>query len=265
MKKLIRKLEEGMRGGDLADMVLPMISIDEYVSKIDDSAIVVGFYVHDHDGAKELNRFIQKSPAPLIDTEVSPAPDQHGYYLVFVELMNDSQIVHNLTAILEEISPLTEIDEWQMRVRGLDGVQEFSTKVLNQRLTELRNTNIDQSDDESTQNGSLNEGVAESHIIDFLTQSDLADAVIEGTDLTLVSRGARFNAEVVGFGPEEAVMKAHNLTESALSLNMRDVAGALQLTRILGENWIASALGDHLIIQRQGTDSTLVLRNASFG
>lgn len=260
MRNALRILREGMREGDLADMVLPMVSIDEYVSKIDDSAIVFGFYVRDQNGAGELNRFIQKSPTPLIDTEVSPAPDQHGYYMVFVELMNDSQIVHNIKSILDEASPLTEVEEWQMRVRGIEGVQNFSTKVLNQRFTELRN----QGDEEATQNEQIDEGEAESHIIDFLTPSDLVGAVIEGKDLTLTARNARFVAELVAFGHAEHVIRAHNLAESALSLNMRDVAGAMQLSRILGENWAASAVGDCVILQRQDTDSTLVLRNARF-
>jgi hypothetical protein len=260
----MRKILEGMRSGDLADLVLPMLSVDEYVSKIDDTAIVIGFYVHDQSAAKELNRFIQKSPTPLIDTEVSPAPDQHGYYLVFVELMNDSQITHNIAAILDEVAPLTDIEEWQMRVRGLEGVQKFDTKVLNQRFTEMRNTANEADDEEPTQNEAASEPETEGHIIEFLTHSDLADAVIEGKELTLSAPGVRFVADIAGFGQEQVVFKACDLTESALSLNMRDVAGALRLARILGEDWSVSAMEDHLILQRQDTDSALVLRNAAF-
>jgi hypothetical protein len=54
------KLYEGMWSGDLADLVQPLVSIDEYASKIDPNAIAVGFYVQDKDAADDLNRFIQK-------------------------------------------------------------------------------------------------------------------------------------------------------------------------------------------------------------
>ena len=101
------KINEGMRAGDLADLVLPMISVDEYESKIDDSSIVIGFYIHDQDAASDLNRFLQKSPIQIIDTEISPAPDQHGYYIVFVELINDRRIAKNIADILAEVSFLS--------------------------------------------------------------------------------------------------------------------------------------------------------------
>src|ERR1700733_10450117 len=94
------ELLEGMREGDLADLVLPMISVDEYSSKIDnDQAIVVGFYVHEEMAARDLNRFLQKSAVPLLGTDVSPAPDSHGYFMVFCEMMDNDRLAQNVQAI----------------------------------------------------------------------------------------------------------------------------------------------------------------------
>jgi len=74
MTKTKAPLREGLREGDLADLVLPMISVDEYESRIDKSqAIVIGFYVQDENAANDLNRFVQKSALPLLGTEVSRA------------------------------------------------------------------------------------------------------------------------------------------------------------------------------------------------
>ena len=124
-------LREGMREGDLADLVIPLIDVDNYISKVDpDECIVFGFYVHDKSAAEDLNRFLQKSSTPILDTEISPAPDQHGYYLVFVEFMNNDRLAENVTSILAEIKTLVDIDEWQMRVRKTDGLVPFSEDNL---------------------------------------------------------------------------------------------------------------------------------------
>ena len=79
-------LNEGLRPDDLEDLVLPILSIDEYESKIEDDGIVVGFYTQYKDPANDLNRFIQKSAIDILDSEVSPAPTEDGYFIVFVEL-----------------------------------------------------------------------------------------------------------------------------------------------------------------------------------
>lgn len=124
------KLYEGMWSGDLADLVQPLVSIDEYASKIDPSAIAIGFYVQDKDAADDLNRFIQKSPVSIIDSDVSPAPDQRGFYIVFVEIAFNDRLVANISSLLEEISPLASIDEWQMKVRNIEGLVKFDNERL---------------------------------------------------------------------------------------------------------------------------------------
>lgn len=124
----IRLLHEGMRAGDLDELVLPMISVDEYVSTVDKNAIAIGFYVCDEDAASDLNRFLQKSSVAILSSEISPAPDQHGYYIVFVELMNNSRIGLDLEALLKEIEPLCEIAEWKIRTRKSKKLMNFSAE-----------------------------------------------------------------------------------------------------------------------------------------
>lgn len=128
------KLYEGMWSGDLADLVQPLVSIDEFASKIDPDAIAIGFYVQDKDAADDLNRFIQKSPVSIIDSDVSPAPDQRGFYIVFVEIQFTDRLVSNITALLEEISPLASIESWQMKVRNIKGLVKFDNEHLAQVL-----------------------------------------------------------------------------------------------------------------------------------
>src|ERR1700748_2916530 len=95
------ELIEGLRENDLEGLVLPVISIDQFESKIDDDAIVVAFYVEYRDPAIDLNRFIQKSAVDILDTEVSPAPTEDGYFVVFVELMRDDKFMKKMSVIME--------------------------------------------------------------------------------------------------------------------------------------------------------------------
>lgn len=128
------KLYEGMWAGDLSDLVQPLVTIDEYASKINNDAIVIGFYIHDRDAADDLNRFIQKSPVSIVDADVSPAPDQRGFYMVFVEMAFNDRLVPNIIALLNEVSPLVDIQEWQMKVRNVKGTMKFDEQILNRVL-----------------------------------------------------------------------------------------------------------------------------------
>lgn len=127
---MLSKLMEGMYAGDLTDLVQPLVSIDEYDSKIDENSLVIGFYINDIDGADDLNRFIQKSPVPLIDCEVSPAPDQRGYYMVFVEFHLNNRVVSNVSSLLDEVSPLAGIEKWQMSMRGMKKMVDFTEETM---------------------------------------------------------------------------------------------------------------------------------------
>lgn len=246
-------LTEGMRPGDLEDLVLPMITVDEYESKLDDDAIVFGFYVNDRDAAEDLNRYLQKSPVQILDTEVSPAPDQHGYYLVFVEMMNDQRLVDNIKSILEEVGPLSGNENWQMRLRGHDGVIPFSAKLLSKRFSEMRH-DLDHDDG----------GETEGRVIEFFTASDLNNMIVEGNHLVLIGHDGEFRGDIVAFETADDLLLRHGLNETAMSLDLQDIAESLKLTRLLGEGWLSSHFGNYTILQRIGSDSTLLLRNASF-
>lgn len=131
------KIFEGMWANDLEDLLQPLVSIDEYESKVDDEAISVAFFINDKDAADDLSRFLQKSSVPLLDSDVSPAPDQRGYYLVFCELAQNDRFVENLCSICEEVGQLGGIDNWQMKMRGIPSIIPLDTKKIEMGL--LRN------------------------------------------------------------------------------------------------------------------------------
>lgn len=106
---------EGVEYGDLQSLVSSNVSIAEFEPKTgtDNDVVVVGFFCKDEGPAEDLATFIEKSVIDILDTEVSPNPDEDGFYLVFVEVENEN-LMKTVLELLDDVSRLTEIEEWSV-------------------------------------------------------------------------------------------------------------------------------------------------------
>jgi hypothetical protein len=235
------RLNEGLRIGDLADLVLPLISVDEYVSKISPDAIVIGFYVHDENAAKDLNRFIQKSPVSLLGSEVSPAPDQHGYFMTFVEFLNNDRLPESLSALLHELTPLVDIEEWSMRIRRVKGLKPYAEDTLAAALRGLK--------------------VADhrTDILEFLQTTALRHADVHGNRLLIESCGERLQFHIIDFDRQSYLLRQDDLRDAPLRLSMRDVARSNRIAQVLGEHWQASMIGSCMMLHHDADPRALLL------
>jgi hypothetical protein len=248
----MNRLTEGMREGDLEDMVLPMISVDEYESKVDDNAVVFGFYVADQDAAMDLNRFIQKSPVTLLDTEVSPAPDQHGYYLVFFEILKNDQLVENVGLLLDEVTPLVKIESWQLRIRGVERLVPFSQPALRSHLEKSETTDP---------KGGKKEGAAslEEQVLEYLQPSGLTSTWARRGKLVLEGMGQRFEFDIIAFGPLDKIIAEQEL--GAQDISLLDAAKEMRVNRALGEGWCVSRISGLSLLSRDDQEIALILRD----
>ena len=123
---------EGVEYGDLQSLVSNTVSVAEFEPKTgtEDDVVVVGFYCKDEAPAQDLASFIEKSVVDILDTEVSPNPDEEGYYMVFVEVENE-EIMKKALALLDDISRLTDIESWE-----LDFYEGSSIKVEMKQIKE---------------------------------------------------------------------------------------------------------------------------------
>jgi len=121
-QKQTSKIDEGLRPGDLEHLILPNVSVDEFEPKSGqpDNVVVVGFFAEDQEPANDLASFIERGSHDILDTEVSPAPDEEGRYLIFVEMNRDESMFDNTTKILKDIGKLTNVDEWEIKFHGSD-------------------------------------------------------------------------------------------------------------------------------------------------
>jgi len=107
----MKKIYEGLLENDLDGLVSNVIEVDTFESKIDDNAIVVTFFVEDEEPAHDLSNFIEKGATGIIDTDVSPAPNEDGKYLVFIEYERNNKFIKNLIDLIKSISLLTNISK----------------------------------------------------------------------------------------------------------------------------------------------------------
>lgn len=107
-------IKEGIERNDLDSLILPKLSIGEFEPKTGNTneVLVLGFYLKDESPAQDLARFIEKSVIDVLDTEVSPNPDDSGLYMVFVEINNDSDSMKNTLGIINDISNLSSVETW---------------------------------------------------------------------------------------------------------------------------------------------------------
>lgn len=107
---------EGLRPGDLENLVLPEITVDDFEPKSGspENIVVVSFYVNDLEPANDLASFIERGAHDIIDTEVSPAPDEDGNYVIFVEMNRDDSLMESFMKILKDVKRIVKIDKWNV-------------------------------------------------------------------------------------------------------------------------------------------------------
>lgn len=234
-----RILKEGMRAGDLKDLVLPLISVDEYESTVDNSSVAIGFYVHDEDAANDLNRFIQKSAVSILSSEVSPAPDQHGFFIVFVELLDNDVIGKNMKVLLKEIENLCEIDSWKMRIRKIKNLIPFSEENLVKYLKIARTNDT------------------KDKVIEFFIPSVLSDVRLEQNNLILEGSGIKKEFSVIDFGPTNTIIQKYNLQD--MPVNISNPSKCNNMIAFLGENWSINEIKDYILIENNFSDYCILL------
>ena len=118
-------ITEGSEFGDLARLVKPLMTVDEFRSKMgeDKDIIVVGFTVLNKEPASDLVNFIEKSYDWVLDSDISSGETSDGNYIVFVEIQRKPTAAEHIFNMLTDMMNLTDqsLDEWQFTYyKGVD-------------------------------------------------------------------------------------------------------------------------------------------------
>ena len=131
-QKQTSKIDEGLRPGDLEHLILPNVCVDEFEPKSGqpDNIVVIGFYAEDQEPANDLASFIERGSHNILDTEVSPAPDEEGRYLIFVEMNRDETMFETTKKILKDLEKLVAVDEWEIKFYGSDNTIKIKKESM---------------------------------------------------------------------------------------------------------------------------------------
>lgn len=111
-----KQINEGIQYGELKSLIRPRLSVAEFEPKTgnESDVVVLGFYSKDEFPAKDLATFIERGVTDILDTEVSPAADEDGFYMVFVEVENE-ELMDKVMSLLDDVNRLAEIEEWTIK------------------------------------------------------------------------------------------------------------------------------------------------------
>ena len=109
-----KQFNEGLRSGDLEDLILPIVTVDDFEPKSGspENIVVMTFYAKDLEPANDFATFIERGVHKVLDTEVSPAPDDNGNYLIFIEMNRDETMFDVAKKILKDVDKLVNVEKW---------------------------------------------------------------------------------------------------------------------------------------------------------
>jgi len=243
------KLTEGLRTGDLEFLILPTISIDEFESKIDSDAVVVGFYVDDDDPANDLLNFIEGDAEDVLDVEVSPATDEKGQYVVFVEFLRDEKFPKKLDNVLSSLESLTKIREWKYTYYGSHGKE----KEYN-----IKNITNDIRLEKTPENEEMTTNQKES--LDFFKPSNLDNVELNGTKIELTRHGKNIILEKIALGNPALLFDALEFNDKPIDLDAESLRKCNNIRHMLGDNWDVNRIDNHYILANDKNENVLIAK-----
>lgn len=251
--------ESGLLRKDLNDLIVPLIDIDTFESKISNSkAVVLAFYLFEQDPARDLERFIEKGAVDVLDAETSPAPTEDGYYVVFIELDRDDNLPEMVMEIIAAVDNLTNVDQWQFKTLHDKNIYDLTLENLRDHVN-LDPEKVPPStddDEEAIKNKAAEEEPEEEPdseeelaeaLVPLLRHGLMDSLQVAGDHLTLRSGGQQLTYRVVGiYGTEPSIP----VTTAGIGDPM--IRESLALGRMLGPSYVVEAADHTLLVSAPG-------------
>jgi len=259
-----------LREDDLKNTVLKKLSVDEFEPKTGKSedVLVLGFQLSENLPSKDLYKFLNNSIIEMRDIEVSPNPNPDGYYMVFVEMDRNPEVLDNIKGIVSEVERLSGKLGWQVsttlseELMDLDGseVSKFIQTDPENYMTKDEFIATQEAIQQKEEEHRLEEEAKDNSnsILEFLNASNILEAGINDNKLHL--RGARDIAtlEVINFGHGPDVMNEVGISESAIKLE-HDKVSMAKLNAMLGE-MRALPIDEYIVIYNPAHKDILVTK-----
>ena len=267
----------GLRYGDLKDTVLSKISIDEFEPKTGDAkdVMVLGFYVTESAVGEDLYHFLSSGIQEVRDIEVSPNPNEDGYYMVFLELDRNENAVESINSILTDASRVAGELGWKGRTYLNDDYLPLSEDEIYQYIITDPNKYVTREEFEAERTAQA-EAVAEEErlaaeavqgkensdgILEFLRPTNLLRAGINNGKLNMQDARSVVSLEVVDFGEGKELLKNYGISESAIKVDF-DRTLFDRLKSMLGEMQ-ALPIDQYIVIYNPNDQAKVLLTKAT--
>ena len=230
-------LIEGLKLGDLENLCLNTISIDQFNSKISEDCIVVAFYVLYRNPAKDLNSFIQKTSVDIIDSDVSPAPTEDGYYIVFVEFKRDNKFPQKIVDLCSILRGITQNPNWYFRTMKETNATPLNVENIKKTVPGVSN-NIKES------------------IFQYFKNSCLDGLNIQNNTLIFEKYGAKRSYSFISFGNKDSLLESLN----SIPISESDLSDNNYFRNILGNNWYSDTRGKYIFLKKDNSNRALILK-----
>ena len=225
-------LEEGLRGGDLEEMIYPIFEVDSFKSKMgeDKDVCVLTFQAKDRYPAKDFMEFIEKGFPFVLDADVSAGENEDGEYSIFVEIMRNSNIAEQIMEIVFGVSKLSNIDNWKFTYYKDKDKKNATTENLKKVVPSSGNLY------EQTMNRFRTDEVKS-----FFTKTLMDDLTLEESIITIHKHfGNKYQFELVQEGDNKLIESLKDAT----NIDQDATAETFWLTKVFGDYNITKVGGD---------------------
>ena len=244
-KQQHQQLNEGLRQGDLNNLIEPMFEIDRHRSKMgeDRDVCVLSFSVKDRLPAKDMMEFIERGYSFVLDADVSSGEDMDGGYTVFVELERKDKLHDQIKEIIEGLKRLTDTSEWGFRYH-----KNFTTHKIDEQALENFVPNNPQEYD------GLMTKVKTEGIKKFFSKTLMDDLTLDGNVITIHKP---FNQQLkFKLVPEDTAKNILENTAVNIQLDSASMGEVFWLTKVLGDYGITK-IGEQFLLKNK--NESLVL------
>ena len=238
----------GLRHLELEGQIVPLISIDEFEPKTGttEEVIVVAFFAKDELPAVDLDEFIDKSVVEFLDSEVSPNPNEDGYYLVFVEFKRLPNFWLKFYDLVKDVENVTGKIKWRVQPYLVDDLYKVHDKELHDVVITDQEKYVPKKQYDAT-------------VEEFFQDSDLLVLEQDDTHIRLAGAMSQVILEFVGFDKTERLINRLRLDEQHIDL-LHTSMPLNSLRGILGGNWEIQTIGDFYFVSKDGSDRSVALR-----
>ena len=240
------KLKEGLKAGDLEDVVNKRFSVDQFKSKMGDdkNIMVLTFTVDGLTPARDFERFAETGYPEILDADATPGTMEDGKHKVFVEFARVEQVDQHIFKFLEDLKKLTNIEHFEFTYHKRTVPFEASAKNLADILPRTPIAYTQKIN--SLRLGEVKDFFDKFQLLEFKLDNNIISVTKNGTHETL-------QFQLHEFGDTQMILKE----VKAFTIDQSAMAECLHLTKYFGPYNISKTTEDRFIFSKQNESAML--------